>query len=145
MSITCNTVKMTDKNGDLNFLNQEATQWRDIPKTPIEYADKKETIMLVGGLTILQDRLVEAALNSIGENFIALPNPNFESFQKGKAFGNRGQCNPTYFTVGNLVKYLQNLRDEKGMTEQEIVSNYAYVTAGGCAISMSFWYVYHRI
>ena len=65
--------------------------------------------MLVGGLTILQDKLIETALHSIGENFIALPNPNFESFQKGKAFGNRGQCNPTYFTVGNLVKYLQNL------------------------------------
>ncbi|MEI2764079.1 MAG: acyl-CoA dehydratase activase-related protein [Dermatophilaceae bacterium] len=24
----------------------------------------------------------------------------------GKEFGNRGQCNPTYFTVGNLVKHL---------------------------------------
>jgi predicted nucleotide-binding protein (sugar kinase/HSP70/actin superfamily) len=123
---------MTDKNGDLNFLGQEATQWRDIPKEPIEYAPKKETIMLVGGLTILQDRLVETALNSIGENFIALPNPDFESFQKGKAFGNRGQCNPTYFTVGNLVKYLQNLRDEKGLSAQEIVKKYVYVTAGGC-------------
>jgi predicted nucleotide-binding protein (sugar kinase/HSP70/actin superfamily) len=123
---------MTDKNGDLNFLGQEATQWRDMPKEPIEYAPKKETIMLVGGLTILQDRLVETALNSIGENFIALPNPDFESFQKGKAFGNRGQCNPTYFTVGNLVKYLQNLRDEKGLSAQEIVKKYVYVTAGGC-------------
>jgi len=132
MSIACSTVKMTDKNGDLNFLGQEATQWRDIPKEPIEYAPNKETIMLVGGLTILQDRLVETALNSIGENFIALPNPDFESFQKGKAFGNRGQCNPTYFTVGNLVKYLQKLRDEKGLSEKEIVSKYAYVTAGGC-------------
>ena len=25
-----------------------------------------------------------------------------------------GQCNPTYFTVGNLVKYLFRLRDEEG-------------------------------
>jgi len=123
---------MTDKNGDLNFLGQEATQWRDIPKEPIDYVPNKETIMLVGGLTILQDKLIETALHSIGENFIALPNPNFESFQKGKAFGNRGQCNPTYFTVGNLVKYLQNLRDEKGLSEKEIVQKYAYVTAGGC-------------
>jgi predicted nucleotide-binding protein (sugar kinase/HSP70/actin superfamily) len=123
---------MTDKNGDLNFLGQEATQWRDIPKEPIEYAPKKETIMLVGGLTILQDRLVETALNSIGENFIALPNPDFESFQKGKAFGNRGQCNPTYFTVGNLVKYLQNLRDKQGISSEEIVKKYVFVTAGGC-------------
>ncbi|RLA63203.1 MAG: hypothetical protein DRQ78_07120, partial [Epsilonproteobacteria bacterium] len=68
----------------------------------------------------------------IGENFVALPNPNFESYQKGKAFGNKGQCNPTYFTVGNLVKYLQNLRDEKGLSTEEIVENYIYMTAGGC-------------
>ena len=132
MSVTCSTVKMADKNGDLSFFNQASTQWRDIPKEPIKYAPRKETIMLLGGLTILQDKLIETALHSIGENFVALPNPDFASFQKGKAFGNRGQCNPTYFTVGNLVKYLQNLRDKKGLTEQEIVQKYVYVTAGGC-------------
>jgi len=132
MSAACSTVKMTDKNGDLNFLGQTATQWRDVPQEPIEYVPNKETIMLVGGLTILQDKLIETALHSIGENFVALPNPTFESFQTGKTFGNRGQCNPTYFTVGNLVKYLQNLRDEKGLSEKEIVQKYAYVTAGGC-------------
>ncbi len=132
MSVACSTVKMTDKNGDLNFLNQEATQWQDVPKEPITYAPKEETVMLVGGLTILQDKLIETALHSIGENFVALPNPDFESFQKGKAFGNRGQCNPTYFTVGNLVKYLQNLRDEKGIPAEEIVKKYVFVTAGGC-------------
>jgi len=80
----------------------------------------------------LQDKLMETALQSIGENFIALPNPDFKSFQTGKEFGNRGQCNPTYFTVGNLVKYLQNLRDEHGMSEKEIIQKYVFVTAGGC-------------
>lgn len=132
MSAACSTVKMSDKNGNLDFIGQEATQWRDVPKEPIKYASKADTIMLVGGLTILQDKLIETALESIGENFIALPNPTFESFQTGKAFGNRGQCNPTYFTVGNLVKYLQNLRDEKGLSEKEIVQKYSFVTAGGC-------------
>jgi predicted nucleotide-binding protein (sugar kinase/HSP70/actin superfamily) len=123
---------MTDKNGDLNFLNQESTQWRDIPKEPIKYASKAETIMLSGGLTILQDQLIQAALQSLGENYISMPNPNFESFQTGKAYGNKGQCNPTYFTVGNLVKYLKDLRDEKGLSEKEIVEKYVYITAGGC-------------
>ncbi len=132
MSATCSTVKMSDKNGNLDFIGQEATQWRDVPKEPIKYAPKKETIMLVGGLTILQDKLIETALESIGENFVALPNPDFASFQTGKAYGNRGQCNPTYFTVGNLVKYLQNLRDEKGLSAEEIVQKYVFVTAGGC-------------
>lgn len=132
MSIACTTVKMTEKNGDLTFLGKDATQWRETPQEPIQYAPPKETTMLIGGLTILQDQLMQAALNALGENVIALPNPNFESFQTGKAFGNRGQCNPTYFTVGNLVKYLQNLRDEKGLSSKEIVQKYAYVTAGGC-------------
>jgi len=132
MSSACTSIKMTDKNGDLNFINTEATQWRDIPSNPIEYAPKEETIFLSGGLTLLQDKLVEAALNSMDINFIALPNPDFESFQKGKAFGNRGQCNPTYFTVGNLLKYLQNLRDTSGLSSEEIVEKYVYITAGGC-------------
>lgn len=132
MSVACSTVKMSDKNGDLNFLGHEASQWRETPEEEIDYAPKEETIMLAGGLTILQDKLMESALNSIGENFVALPNPDFESFQTGKAFGNRGQCNPTYFTVGNLVKYLQKLRDEQGIPAEEIIRKYVFVTAGGC-------------
>ncbi len=132
MSSKCTSIKMTDRNGDLSFINQKATQWRDIPQKEIHYAPKEETIFLSGGLTLLQDKLVEAALNSMSINFTALPNPDFESFQKGKAFGNRGQCNPTYFTVGNLVKYLQNLRDETGLSAEEIVEKYVYITAGGC-------------
>ena len=132
MTIKCNNIRPPESNGDLTFINTDETQWRDVPKDPIKYAPKDETIMLSGGLTILQDQLMQAALQSLGINYISMPNPDFESFQKGKAFGNRGQCNPTYFTVGNLVKYLQNLRDEKGLSSEEIVQKYVYVTAGGC-------------
>ncbi len=132
MSSTCSSLKKSNQDGDLSFINHAPKQWRDIPSKPIQYVPKEETVFLSGGLTLLQDKLVEAALNSMNINFIALPNPNFESFQKGKAFGNKGQCNPTYFTVGNLVKYLQDLRDEKGLSTEEIVQKYVYITAGGC-------------
>ena len=50
----------------------------------------------------------------------------------GKEFGNRGQCNPTYFTVGNLVKYLAWLRDEQKIPVKDIVENYVFLTAGAC-------------
>lgn len=132
MSATCSSIKPQEHNGDLQFINATPTQWRDVPQKAIKYAPKSETIMLSGGLTILQDQLIQAALVSLGENYISMPNPNFESFQTGKAYGNRGQCNPTYFTVGNLVKYLQNLRDEQGLSSEEIVQKYVYITAGGC-------------
>ncbi len=132
MSEACSSIRPPESNGDLSFINTNETQWRDIPQKTIKYAPKNETIMLSGGLTILQDQLIQAALQSLGENYISMPNPNFESFQKGKAYGNRGQCNPTYFTVGNLVKYLQHLRDKKGLSTEEIVQKYVYITAGGC-------------
>ncbi|HEY0251889.1 MAG TPA: 2-hydroxyglutaryl-CoA dehydratase, partial [Kofleriaceae bacterium] len=36
-----------------------------------------------------------------------------------------------YFTVGNLVKYLDGLRDQ-GMTKEDIVKNHVFITAGAC-------------
>ena len=99
---------------------------------PPKYASAKETIILFGGLTHIQDELIESALRSLGDNLQALPNPDTASFQVGKAYGNRGQCNPTYFTVGNLIKYLQELQKTQGLTHEDIISRYMFATAGGC-------------
>jgi predicted nucleotide-binding protein (sugar kinase/HSP70/actin superfamily) len=52
-------------------------------------------------------------------------------FQLGKEYGNNGQCNPTYFTVGNLVQYLQGL-EARGLSRAEIINNYVFFTAGSC-------------
>ena len=57
--------------------------------------------------------------------------PDNDALQYGREYGNRGQCNPTYFTVGNLVKYLDGLR-EQGMTKEDIVKNHVFITAGAC-------------
>ncbi|MCB9780030.1 MAG: 2-hydroxyglutaryl-CoA dehydratase [Alphaproteobacteria bacterium] len=78
------------------------------------------------------DELVCSALRGIGYVAEYLEVPTTDALQIGKEFGNRGQCNPTYFTVGNLVKHLQELRDVKGLSTQEIVSDYLFVTAGAC-------------
>jgi len=128
----CNSIKPQKSNVDLAYMGQAKTQWRDTINQAYTKKDKQETTMLIGGLTIMQDKLMMAALQSLGENYVSLPNPDFDSFRMGKTYGNRGQCNPTYFTVGNLVKYLQDLQQESGMSSEEIVERYIYVTAGGC-------------
>jgi len=128
----CNGLKPHVKSDDLMFLHKEAVQWRDTVNKRFSYRDKAKTTILFGGLTLLQDQLVAAALQSLGDKYVNLPNPDFDAFQTGKAFGNRGQCNPTYFTVGNLIKYLQQLRDEQGLSPEHIVEHYIFVTAGGC-------------
>ena len=59
------------------------------------------------------------------------PDADVSDFQAGKEYGNNGQCNPTYFTVGNLVQYLQKL-EKSGESREDIINNYVFFTAGSC-------------
>ena len=95
-------------------------------------SEKSKITMLLGGLTVAQDVLIEAAVQAKGYNIMALERPDNESLRLGKEFGNRAQCNPTYYTVGNLVKFLTQLRDDKGMATQDIIDKFVFFTAGSC-------------
>jgi predicted nucleotide-binding protein (sugar kinase/HSP70/actin superfamily) len=53
-------------------------------------------------------------------------------FQAGKEYGNNGQCNPTYFTVGALVNHLKRMRDDQGVPLETILSDHVFITAGAC-------------
>ncbi len=95
-------------------------------------SDRPHTTLLVSGLTLAHDQLVAAALRGLGYKVELLESPDNAALQFGKEFGNRGQCNPTYYTVGNLVKSLAHLRDQKGLSTEEIIKNYVFITAGAC-------------
>jgi predicted nucleotide-binding protein (sugar kinase/HSP70/actin superfamily) len=94
--------------------------------------ERSSITLLVSGLTHAHDYFVEAGLSGVGYNVQMIDAPDQAALQFGKEFGNRGQCNPTYFTVGNLVKYLCTLRDKHGMTAAEIIQKYCFLTAGAC-------------
>ena len=95
-------------------------------------ADRPHTTLLVSGLTIAHDTLVSAVLRGLGYTVSMLDAPDNAALQFGKEFGNRGQCNPTYFTVGNLVKHLVHLRDVEGIPTADIVKKFLFLTAGAC-------------
>jgi predicted nucleotide-binding protein (sugar kinase/HSP70/actin superfamily) len=114
-------------------LEAEKQHWTDAMVNPFFTAKQRPTTtLLVGGLTMAHDYLVEGALKGLGYQVRAIDVPDTESLRFGKEFGNRGQCNPTYFTVGNLVKELARLRDEEGLTPEEVIERYVFVTAGAC-------------
>jgi predicted nucleotide-binding protein (sugar kinase/HSP70/actin superfamily) len=114
-------------------LDKKVDQWVDkMAGQTFTKSEKANITLLVSGLTIAHDYFVEGALRGVGYNVEMMDPPNQESLQFGKEFGNRAQCNPTYFTVGNLVKFLCTLRDKHGMTAQEVVSKYVFLTAGAC-------------
>ena len=102
------------------------------PKENTFTADQRDnTTILFGGLTWKHEQLIKGALEGLGYQCENLQTPTVEAFQIGKEYGNNGQCNPTYFTVGSLVQYLQNL-EKKGLSKKEIIDKYVFLTAGSC-------------
>jgi len=114
-------------------MRQDRRQWADGMLTPnMTKSEKAKVTLLISGLTAAQDFLVEGALKGLGYNVHYFGVADSAGLQAGKEFGNRGQCNPTYFTVGSLVKHLIDLRDIHGMSAEDIVKNYVFLTAGAC-------------
>jgi hypothetical protein len=114
-------------------IKAERRQWADnMLNLTMKKAEKKNVTLLISGLTAAQDFLCEGALRGLGYNVKYFGMSDNRGLQAGKEFGNRGQCNPTYFTVGGLVQHLIDLRDKEGLTSEEIVKNYVFLTAGAC-------------
>src|ERR1700741_368636 len=93
---------------------------------PVERAftaeQRPHTTILFGGFTWKHEGLIPAVVQGGGYGGEKLPVPDVPAFQTGKEFGNTGQCTPTYFTVGNLVQYLQFLEKE-GIPRQQLLDN----------------------
>ncbi len=95
-------------------------------------ADERDRVtILFGGLTTKHERLLTSVFRAAGYLVEALPTPDIAAFQIGKEYGNNGQCNPTYFTVGHLIQHLQRLESE-GRSREEIIDRYVFFTAGAC-------------
>jgi predicted nucleotide-binding protein (sugar kinase/HSP70/actin superfamily) len=114
----------------------------DLPLCPPEFpftAEEREHVtILFGGLTWKHERLIEAVLSSAGYGCKALPETDRGAHELGKEFCAAGLCNPVYFTIGNLIRYLRNL-EVSGLSRTEIVNRYVYFTAacgGPCRFGM---------
>jgi predicted nucleotide-binding protein (sugar kinase/HSP70/actin superfamily) len=99
---------------------------------PFTRAERERVTVLFGGLTNRHEQLVHAALQGLGYKVGIVPTPSKADFQAGKEYGNNGQCNPTYFTVGALVNYLKDLRDRGGLSRDQIIDDFVFITAGAC-------------
>jgi predicted nucleotide-binding protein (sugar kinase/HSP70/actin superfamily) len=110
---------------------QAVQHFRRPAERPFTAEERDRVTILIGGLSWKHDALLKAAFQSAGYRVEALPTPDLAAFQLGKEYGNNGQCNPTYFMVGHLIKYLRAL-EAQGLSRQEIVDRYVFFTAGSC-------------
>ncbi|MDX2022901.1 MAG: 2-hydroxyglutaryl-CoA dehydratase [Deltaproteobacteria bacterium] len=114
-------------------LKVDTEHWFDAMVDPqFTKSERAETTLLISGLTAAHDFLVKGALSGVGYKVEVVDVPDNDALRYGKEFGNRGQCNPTYFTVGNLVKHLTETSVKLGLTKEEMVKKYVFLTAGAC-------------
>ena len=105
--------------------------WQRPAERPFTRSQRETTTVLFGGLTWKHERLIQANLRRLGYRAEYLSSPDTRAFETGKEFGNNGLCNPTYFTVGNLIAHLQDL-ETQGLSRSEIIERYVFFTAGAC-------------
>src|SRR3990170_1311441 len=117
---------------EAGLFTEQIKHFRRPVERPFTKSERSHTTILFGGLTLRHETLLLAGLEGLGYKMALIPTPRKADFQAGKEYGNNGQCNPTYFTVGSLVNYLKDLRDHQGLPTRQILNDYVFVTAGAC-------------
>jgi predicted nucleotide-binding protein (sugar kinase/HSP70/actin superfamily) len=113
------------------LLEKPIEHFRRPVERPFTAEERARVTILFGGFTWKHERFIEAVFRGCGYRCQMLPNPDASAFQVGKEYGNNGQCNPTYFTVGNLIRFLRSL-ESQGLSRHDILENYVFFTAGSC-------------
>ncbi len=117
--------------GDLRTAIRRCVHFKRPKERAFVSSERPHTTILFGGLTFAHEHILKGAVLGLGYRVEHLPCPDNEALRLGKEYCNRGQCNPTYYTVGNLIRYLQKL-EYAGMSADEIVEKYVFLTAGSC-------------
>lgn len=105
---------------------------------PFTAEERHSVTILIGGLTWKHERLIEGLLRGAGYLCQHLPETDRAAHELGKEFCASGLCNPVYFTVGNLIRFLRE-QENSGISREEIVRRYVYFTAacgGPCRFGM---------
>ncbi len=108
-----------------------AAQWHEPQRRPFTRQDREATTIWLSGMTRRHDEFLCAAGRGLGYRMLPMPIPDNEALKIGKEYCNRGQCNPTYYTAGTLIRHLQKL-EEDGLSREQILREHAFITAGSC-------------
>ncbi len=124
-------ISTLNKNSVNLVLSKKANHYKRFRENPFYKNERENTTILIAGLTERHNYFIRASMEGLGYKVRNLPTPAIEAFHVGREYCNNGQCNPAYFTIGNLIIFLKDL-EKQGLGKKEIIDKYVYLTAGAC-------------
>lgn len=115
----------------MNLKSADIPQWHEARAISFTRKERESTTIWIAGLSRNHDVFISAATRGLGYNMQPLPVPDNVALKVGKEYGNRGQCNPTYYTSGALIRKLQEL-ESGGASRESILKDNVFLTAGSC-------------
>ena len=106
-------------------------QWDGYPNPVWHKRDKKKVTIMYSMIERRKSYFLRAYLIRHGYKFLDMGDHIAEDVRWGKEYGNRMECNPMYFTSGSFIRHLMMLHKEKGLSKEEIVQKYVFLSGGG--------------
>jgi predicted nucleotide-binding protein (sugar kinase/HSP70/actin superfamily) len=129
------TVRGVCGDGNVRPIERTAPDRVEHYRRPVERpflaSERGRVTVLFGGLTGAHDRLIQSVFESCGYRAQALPQADLDACHIGRQYCNNGLCNPAYFTIGTLLRHLQQL-EASGLARPEIVDRFVFFTASSC-------------
>jgi len=115
----------------LGLEHYEVRHFKRPYENPLPLVEKGHTTIIYCGLNVAGEEVALGVLEGLGYRAQRLPIPDHEALAIGKEYCNRAQCNPTYYMVGNLLKFLFERRHQ-GLADAEIEDRYALFWGADC-------------
>ena len=106
-------------------------QWPGYSQRPWLKKDKKDVTILYSFVERRKSLFLRSFFKRRGLKFVDMGDHIKEDVRYGKAYGNRMQCNPTYFTSGSFIRHLFKIESETGLSKKEISEKYIFLCGGG--------------
>jgi len=106
-------------------------EWKGHQNPPFLKSEKDKVTVLFNFVERRKSFFLRSFFKRNGFKYEDLGDYILEDVRWGKEYGNRMECNPMYFTGGSLLRNLFRIKEETGLSKEEIVEKYVFVGGGG--------------
>jgi predicted nucleotide-binding protein (sugar kinase/HSP70/actin superfamily) len=111
--------------------NHHVNHWTQYANPPWKKQDRDSVTVLLSVVEPRKSYFVSAFLDRMGIKHVDLGGCTFEDATVGKMYGTPNLCNPVYFVAGRIIRTLDSIREESGMSRAEICDKYVFVCPSG--------------